>query len=415
MADVAVLKSLSVEELRAELNFRKSSAAVRLAPPPSVSLENISEREILSELMDRQKVIYGTDNRLDLFQVTDPNILGDADSVVSLFRANNVTDNGNGTSTLTTQNFGTAHNLCPAERFAGQPIGAFCTGFLVGPGVVATAGHCINANNVTNVRFVFGFAMQNAGAAQLVVNNSEIYSGAQIVGRQEISNGADWALVRLDRVVNNHRIATIRDNGTIANGQAVHVIGHPSGLPTKYADGAAVRDNTNSSFFVANLDTYGGNSGSPVFNSTTHVVEGILVRGETDFVLQGNCQVSLVCPTTGCRGEDCTRTTEFSAILRTDIFPGTPVAQGQWGSIQAGHRLIEMHGGRVLDWVPGDGTWRLWNYDPTSTADIFPGAPVAQGQWSSIQAGHILIKMHDGRVLDWVQSDGSWRLWNYVV
>lgn len=42
-------------------------------------------------------------------------------------------------------------------------------------------------------------------------------------------------------------------------------------------------------------------------------MEGILVRGDTDFVRTENgCRVSNVCPTTGCRGEDITRTTEFA-------------------------------------------------------------------------------------------------------
>ena len=76
-----------------------------------------------------------------------------------------------------------------------------------------------------------------------------------------------------------------------------------------------MRDNSPSGHFVANLDAYGGNSGSPVFNSDTHEVEGVLVRGDTDFVLQGGCRVSLVCPTTGCRGEDCTRVTEFANLV----------------------------------------------------------------------------------------------------
>jgi hypothetical protein len=96
-----------------------------------------------------------------------------------------------------------------------------------------------------------------------------------------------------------------------------------------------------------------------------------------------------------------------------DIFPGSPVAQGSWAFIQPGHTLIPMHDGRVLDWIAADGPWRLWNYDPNNTANIFPGSPVAQGRWATIQAGHTLIPMHDGRVLDWVAADGSWRLWSY--
>jgi hypothetical protein len=237
------------------------------------------------------------------------------ESVAALFDAADVTDNGNGTSTLRTQNFGIARNLCVGERFRDQPIGAFCSGFLVAPDVFATAGHCVTAGNVTNVRFVFGFRMRDVITAETVINNGELYDGLAIIDRRQVANGADWALVRVDRAVTGHRIARIRATGRIGDTQAVHVIGHPSGLPTKFADGAVVRDNQPNEFFVANLDTYGGNSGSPVFNSDTHEVEGILVRGEADFVQQGACRVSLICPDTGCRGEDCTRTTEFSNLV----------------------------------------------------------------------------------------------------
>ncbi len=85
------------------------------------------------------------------------------------------------------------------------------------------------------------------------------------------------------------------------------VIGHPAGLPTKIAGGAQGRDRTNEGFFTANLDTYGGNSGSAVFNSLTGLVEGILVRGEQDYMQKGDCRVSNLCPVDGCRGEDVTK------------------------------------------------------------------------------------------------------------
>ena len=35
----------------------------------------------------------------------------------------------------------------------------------------------------------------------------------------------------------------------------------------------------------------------------------------------------------------------------------------RWISLDDDHTLVPMHDGRVLDWT-GDGTWRLWNYDP---------------------------------------------------
>ena len=303
-----------VNELRAreETQTPSAAAASESSSRSNEALRQFDSRSIAKAVNAQQKVIYGTDDRQDVFEVTDPANLNDIESVMSLFSASDVADNGDETSTLRTQNFRTSQNLCPNERFGEQPIGCFCSGFLVAPDIVATAGHCVNANNVTSVRFVFGFRMLDAKTAQTRVSNTEIYRGVSIIGREEIATGADWALVRIDRAVTDHPLAQIRTEGKVSDAQEVHVIGHPVGLPTKFAGGAAVRDNEPKAFFVANLDTYGGNSGSPVFNSDTHVVEGILVRGETDFAMSGTCRVSLVCPSTGCRGEDVTRTTEFA-------------------------------------------------------------------------------------------------------
>ena len=279
-------------------------------------LKDHATEDIVAALHSQQKVIYGTDDRDDIYEVTDPGILTDADSVVALIDALDVIDNGDGTSFLNGPLFGDPpRNLCLGEPFRDQPSTAFCSGFLVDPSIVATAAHCVEAGNLTSVRFVFGFEMRDATTAETTISNDEIYQGIRIIGRQIGTEGTDWALVQLDRPVLNHPWVRIRRNDKIADNAAVHVIGHPSGLPKKYAGNATVRDNTNGRFFIANLDTYGGNSGSSVFNSLTHEVEGILVRGETDFVLRGDCRVSNVCPANGCRGEDCTRTTEFARLV----------------------------------------------------------------------------------------------------
>lgn len=315
MPDIARLHALPVDDLREELRNRERGGIGGWWARWNSGLKGFAADDIVDVLRDSQKLIYGIDDRTEVFQLDAGPDRDDADSVVALFQAGSVTDNGNGTSTLRTVNFGTAQNLCSGERFREQPTGAFCSGFLVAPDIIATAGHCVNAGNVTNVRFVFGFRMRDSGTAETVIGNGEIYRGVAVVGHQLAASGPDWALIRIDRPVTNHRIARIRRSGKVGDTQGLHVIGHPAGLPAKFAGGAAVRDNAPASHFIANLDSYGGNSGSPVFNSDTHEVEGILVRGETDFVQQGNCRVSLVCPTTGCRGEDCTRATEFASLV----------------------------------------------------------------------------------------------------
>jgi Trypsin-like peptidase domain len=311
VADLQQLEDFSIEDLLQELKTRESKLRASAAPS---ALHAFDSGAIAHTLREKQKVIYGKDSRRDWFQLNAAQ-KDDADCVVALLNDSSLKENSDGTSTISTENFGTSQNLCAKEPFRNQPVGAFCSGFLVAPDVIATAGHCADENDVTTVRFVFGFRMADATTAQVKISNDEIYKGVSIIGRQLTPNAADWALVKLDRPVKNHKIIPVRKTGKINDKQAVHVIGHPSGLPLKYADGAAVRKNTSAAFFVANLDTYGGNSGSPVFNSETHQVEGILVRGENDFVSAGNCQVSLVCPDTGCRGEDCTRTTEFTDLL----------------------------------------------------------------------------------------------------
>ncbi len=378
MPNIQKLNELSVDDLLNELRARAAKASradVAGVTEPNASLSEFDDESIATALKRNQRVIYGTDDRVEVVDLPPGPNLDDADTVAALFRAASITDNGDGTSTLQTENFATRYNLCVGERFRDQPVGAFCSGFLVGPDIIATAGHCVNAGNVTNARFVFGFRMRNATTAETVIRNDEIYRGVALLGRVEVGTGADWALVRIDRSVPNHRIVRIRRGGRIDNAQAVHVIGHPCGLPTKFAAGAAVRNNQPGAFFVANLDTYGGNSGSPVFNSSTHVVEGILVRGETDFATQGTCNVSLVCPTTGCRGEDCTRTTEFE-------------------------NLVPATGGQILFYNAANGEGATSRIDPAGNYTLVGGLSGFATVWTHV------VGSRNGSVLFYSPSNG---------
>jgi hypothetical protein len=98
------------------------------------------------------------------------------------------------------------------------------------------------------------------------------------------------------------------------------MIGHPVGLPTKIAGGATVRDNSPPTHFLANVDAYGRNSGSPVFDAAGLRVEGLLVRGNPDFVLNDDCFESFSCADSGCTStpslwQGVTRATEFSDLI----------------------------------------------------------------------------------------------------
>lgn len=288
------------------------------------------------------KVIYGEDNRLDLYQIQDRRLLGLADSTVALISTSDLTAEGSVTRIRTTK-FADSYRLplCQTERFREQDTAAFCSGFLVAPNMVATAGHCIrsegsNTSDCATTRFVFGFNLRSSGYRPLSVPTGEVYSCKRIVKHVLTSSGADYSLIELDRAVSNHRPLKIRRAGVPSVNDDLVVIGHPSGLPTKVADGAKVRS-IRSSYLQASLDTYGGNSGSAVFNTATLEVEGILVRGEEDFVTKNGCLESKRCEQNACRGEDVTRVSEFASYvpqLVTDE-PGGP-GPGQPGDGSGG-------------------------------------------------------------------------------
>jgi trypsin-like peptidase len=327
---------------------------VRAAVPnrPDPRLADASSADIADALKAVQKVIYGVDDRLDVYQVSDAALRRDADGVVAIVNRSDITTNGDGTSTLNGETLGAAYGLCSTEPFRDQPTIAFCSGFLVDPSIVVTAAHCIDTADLADARFVFGYEMQDAGTAVTRITDGEIYTGRRILGRAIGTEGTDWCVVQLDRPVLNHGYLSVRRSGKTADGTAVHVIGHPSGLPKKVAGGAAVRDNSPNRYFVANLDTYGGNSGSPVYDSASHVVEGILVRGETDYVPVDGCQRSNVCPASGCRGEDVTRATEFAELVPANDHDFIPFDLGHAQVVEAGGRWkIEVDGMWLLDFA----------------------------------------------------------------
>lgn len=307
------LDRFTVDELLAEVRRREGKGALRARN----GLAAVATPHLVDVIADRQRAVYGVDGRQDLYQVHETRVKKVADSVAALVLASDLRRQRDGSYVLRTTSYRKDYGLCSREPFATQRLGCFCSGFLVGPDVIATAGHCVeDAADLAKMRFVFGFRMIDKTRARTRFRARDVYAGAAIIGRKLTETAADWALVRLDRPVAGRQPLAVRSAGRVAKGQPVFVIGHPNGLPTKFADGAQVRGNAHKDFFVANLDTYGGNSGSPVFNAANLEVEGILVRGENDFVRRGGCKVSLVCPDRGCRGEDVTRTSVWRGALR---------------------------------------------------------------------------------------------------
>lgn len=206
---------------------------------------------------------------------------------------------------------------CAEERFSNQLTSPVCTGFLIAPDVLATAGHCVaKSTDCKNYSWAFDYKIPSVNATTTIIPKNSVYKCKAIIATVNSSTTKDdYAIIRLDRPVTDRLPLEIRRTGKIADGTSLVLIGHPKGLPLKIAPGAKIRSNSATKYFVANLDSYGGNSGSPVFGALSGLVEGILVRGEADYTTTSTgCYISKVCTDTGCRGEDVRRITNLPQV-----------------------------------------------------------------------------------------------------
>lgn len=265
------------------------------------------------------KVIYGPDDRLDLYEVQDSiqyQVSLSTAAMIPNYVLKESQDRSGDFEIKSSQL--SKRGICEDQKFADQITAANCTGFLVGPNLLVTAGHCVqDMKTCQNYKWVFGYTLDEADDQNYTQTSKEnIYSCTKIIERSlERESMDDYALVELDRVVEGREPLKYRTQGKIDDNTPIFVVGHPTGLPTKIAPGANVRNNEDLVYFQANLDTFGGNSGSPVFNMNGEI-EGILVRGEQDYVFdrEKNCRVVKECANDACRGEDVTRITNIQAL-----------------------------------------------------------------------------------------------------
>ena len=280
---------------------------------PMKKLIIVSALCISAQVIAAPPVIYGEHNRKDVYETKQSALVELSKSTAAMI-PNAKISIASGVATIKGETL-QSRGICAEERFADQMTAANCSGFLVSENVLVTAGHCIKSEaDCAGYKWVFDYKMSSAKQNSMEVDATDVYSCSRIIARSlDNMTKDDYAVIQLDRK-SDRRPLTFRKSGKVAVGTDIVVIGHPTGLPTKIADGAQVRSHSNK-HFVTNLDTYGGNSGSAVFNQRTGEVEGILVRGENDYVQSPRgCMVSNKCANDGCRGEDVTYITNIKAL-----------------------------------------------------------------------------------------------------
>ncbi|MFZ8934048.1 MAG: trypsin-like serine peptidase [Bacteriovoracaceae bacterium] len=285
-----------------------------------LSLLFISSLTTYAQLVD--EAIYGDDDRVYIEDYNSKAIQELSKSVGAIIHQNRIEEEGKNVK-IWGERLVDSHYVCEDERFSKDFTTVKCTGFLVGPDLFLTAGHCIKGpTDCENKRILFEFKkslLKEINEENVIFPKANIYKCDEIIHREyDYETQNDYALIRLNEVVTNRTPLKFRKGKKIKDDQNLFVIGHPSGLAQMISVGK-VLDNQNPYFFKTNLDTFSGNSGGPVFNAQTLEVEGVLVRGEQDYVMDEDieCDRPRICEENGgdCMGEEVVRVTNIPELV----------------------------------------------------------------------------------------------------
>jgi V8-like Glu-specific endopeptidase len=286
----------------------RHSAVLALALTSVVACDLPAEHELAAGLQ-QAPVVYGADDRRDWWQVDDPALQQlTRQSIVALMSLSSFDRSDPENWRVTGNPLGENLNLCDGELYADQPAAAGCSGTLIGPDLVLTAGHCVGQDSCDGTLLVFDYFERADGVLE-TISAADAYPCVEVVS-WALSDGLDFAVLRLDRPVDDSRrpVPMRLEDTPLTIGEPLTVVGFGSGIPAKIDSGGVVTDPRAGSldYFQATLDTFGGNSGSGVFNRELELV-GILVRGLTDYVRDGDCtRVNVVSEEGFTGGEDIT-------------------------------------------------------------------------------------------------------------
>ncbi len=247
-------------------------------------------------------IIYGDDNRLEVYEVQDELLRERARrSTVAFILPRRLRESVQGSFAIEAPPVESVYGLCGGERFTGQPTAAWCSGVLIDDDLVLTAGHCLGDtpeevdHRCGAMAAVFGYLYEDEDKLASI-DADDIYRCRRVASWARTPReleAPDYAIVQLDRAATpRQRVVPIRQRA-VRSGERISLVGFGVGLPAKVEQGARVTDTEQyAEYFGAETDTFEGASGSPVFDDAAELV-AVHTRGQFDWSFDDGCRASV--------------------------------------------------------------------------------------------------------------------------
>ncbi|GEM_PF-3293400 len=234
--------------------------------------------------------LYEQDDRKDLYEINNPELQKIASAMA--YQIEFVELKGwtfNRFWTLVMEPF-QARRICPDERYKEQlSMRTNCSGILVSPKHLLTAGNCITEHYCSNDLYywMFNYDLKEDKPFNIKHRNTNFYKCEKIVKRYyDPNNAISYTLLELKKEVKGVEPVKLRQSGDLSPGEELIVLGHPQGLPLKIADNIQTYDQ-NDTHFLLNSDIAGSTRGAAIINAKSYELEGIMIHGTPNYAEVG--------------------------------------------------------------------------------------------------------------------------------